>query len=201
MNRFRPRRAAVVAVLVVLSVAGLGGCSDDDDGGASSPGSTVAGAGKAGAGGQAGSAGPAQVATVDPDKVLARQTFKLRRKPDDTVEVGVVSLVVTGKVATLNLVMTPRFKSVPADRAVSIYDIYENNVFGPYLLDLANLKRYDVVRSGPKEFASDSVHTETVNGTPMSAYAVFAAPQDGATAVDVHIADWWPAFKAVPVQR
>ncbi|MBW3651140.1 MAG: hypothetical protein KY458_11285 [Actinobacteria bacterium] len=195
MSRFRPKRAAVLAAVTVLSVAGLVGCSDKDGGTASSPGSTGPGAGKVGTG------GPAQVATVDPDKVLARQTFKLRRTPEDTVEVGVVSLVVTGKVATLTLVMTPRFKSVPADMAVSVYDIYENGVFGPYLLDLANLKRYDVVRSGPKELASDSVHTETVNGTPMSAYAVFAAPQDGATEVDVHIADWWPAFKAVPVQR
>jgi len=195
MSRSRPMRAAVLAAVTVLSVAGVVGCSDKDRGTASSPGSAVPATGKAG------TAGPAPLATVDPDKVLARQTFKLRRKPEDTVEVGVVSLVVTGKVATLNLIMTPRFKSVPADKAVSVYDIYENTVFGPYLLDLANLKRYDVVRSGPKEFASDSIHTETVNGTPMSAYAVFAAPQDGATAVDVHIADWWPAFKAVPVQR
>ena len=182
---------------LALSIALLGGCSDEKDGAARA---TTPGTEKA-AKGDAGTAAPSQVATVDPDKVIARQTFKLRKKPEDTVEVGLVSLTVSGKIATLQLVLTPRFKSEPAGETIDIFDIYEGSSFNPYLLDVGNLKRYDVVRGGGSRFASDSVESKTVNGTPMSAFAVFAAPEDAITTVDVHASDWWPAFKAVAFQR
>lgn len=89
----------------------------------------------------------------------------------------------------LQLVLTPRFKSVAADEAVDIFDIFERSLYRPYLLDLDHHKRYDVVKgTNSSKFSSDEVDTKTVNGTPMAAYAVFAAPQDGATTFDVHIA-------------
>ena len=190
---------AGLAAALVLSV--LGGCSDSDDGTAGTATSPTS-ARSTGGGGGGDDAEAAEAAEIDPDDVIAKQTFKLRRNPENTVEVGIVSLVVTGKVATLRMVFTPRFASVAAGTTVDLYDIYEQEVFGAYLLDLPHLKRYDIVRSNSNElFASDTTTSESVNGSPMAVYAVFAAPEDGATAVDVHIADWWPAFKAVPVKR
>ncbi len=44
---------------------------------------------------------------MDPSKVLARPTFKLPSNADDPMEVGVVSLIVTWKIATLRLVFIP----------------------------------------------------------------------------------------------
>jgi len=133
--------------------------------------------------------------------VIAKQTVNMREKPEDTVEFGLQSLTVEGSIATLRLVVTPRFKSESADETISLFDVYTPSVLPFYLLDRKNLKRYDIVRNGPKLFASDSGSTETVNGTPMAAYAVFAAPQDEAPTIDVFMADYWPEFKNVPVKR
>lgn len=197
MKRSHRSHRASLASTIALSIALLGGCSGEKEGSATGPTPVTEKAAK----GAGGSAAPSQVATVDPDKVVARQTFKLRKKPEDTVEVGLVSLTVSGKIATLQLVLTPRFKSKPAAETIQIFDIYEGSGFNPYLLDLGNLKRYDVVKGSGSRFASDSVDTRTVNGTSMSAFAVFAAPEDPITTVDVHASDWWPAFKAVAIQR
>ena len=201
----RTAKTAARAGVAFLVIASLAGCSRDDGGPAQGSGTTEAG-GAGGAGATTTTAGGSRAGepvTVDPDKVVATQTFKLQKRPENTVEVGVVSLKVNGRVAVLRLVFTPRFATASANEAISIYDIFERNGYYPYLLDMEHLKRYDVVRAedGSSTFASDSVGTRTVNGTPMAAYAVFAAPEDGATKLDVHVADYWPAFEGIAVQR
>lgn len=196
------RAPALMATVALFSGAVLVGCSKKTDGAAKTAGTQASTPAQSGARASTTNAGSSKVATVDPNKVIARQTFKLRKNPEDTVEVGIVSLTASAKITTLQLVFTPHFKSMAATEAVDIFSIFERDLYRPYLLDLDHLKRYDVVRgTNSSTFSSDEVSTKTVNGTPMAAYAVFAAPQDGATAFDVHIADWWPEFKAVPVQR
>lgn len=176
----------------------LSGCSGGDNETAAndSTGSTAAAKEKKGGGVDS----SIKVDKLDPNDVLAKQTVSIPDNPQDTVDFGLQSLTVEGSIATLRLVVTPRFKSKSADDAISLYDIYRPNVLPFYLLDRKNLKRYDIVRSGPKLFASDS-STETVNGTPMATYAVFAAPQDEVPTIDVFMADYWPEFKNVPVKR
>ncbi len=198
MNWSKVRRALLVAVagLVVLS-----GCSGGDDGesAADDPTKTTKAA-KEKTGGGADSS--IKVDKLDPNDVLAKQTVSMPKNPQDTVEFGLQSLTVEGSIATLRLVVTPRFKSESADEAISLNDIYGSGKYlGFYLLDRKNLKRYDIVRNGPKLFASDDGDTKTVNGTPMAAYAVFAAPQDEIPTIDVFMADYWPEFKNVPVKR
>ena len=184
---------------VAVSLAVFAGCSGKSDNAAKPAGTESTGTEKAG---PSGSAAPSKVETVDPSKVFARQTFKLPKKPEDTVEVGVVSLVVTGKIATLRLVFTPHLQSESATEAVSIFKILGRTGFRPYLMDFEHLKRYNVVKgTGASTLATADVDTKTVNGTSVAAFAVFAAPEDGAKTVDVHITEFWPEFKAVPVQR
>lgn len=196
----------VIAGAMAMCLSVLGACSDDsggDAGTATSQTSAKATGSQDDGDGESPSAEASEAVAVDPDDVIARQTFTLRRNPENTVEVGVVSLEVEGKVATLRMVYTPHFASAADDESVSVYDIYENTGFFPYLLDLANLKRYDIVRTAnfAELLASDSVSTSVVNNRPMAVYAVYAAPQDGVSKIDVHVADWWPAFKDVPVKR
>ena len=197
MHRSKVHRCLLTAVASLLV---LSGCSTGSDGEPAADGPTTSAT--AGAEKTAGAAdGSIEVDTFDASDVLAKQTVRMPENPEDTVEFGLQSLVVEGSIATLQLVVTPRFKSESADEMISLFDIYGPNVLPLYLLDRKNLKRYDIVRSGPKVFASNSVGTRTVNGTPMAAYAVFAAPQDEIATIDVFMADYWPEFKNVPVQR
>ncbi len=185
-----------------MAVAGLvlvSGCSGGGDGEPAADGpATTTTAAKEKAGGKDSSI---KVDKLDPNDVLAKQTVSMPENPQDTVDFGLQSLTVEGSIATLRLVVTPHFKSESADKAISLYDIYKPSVLACYLLDRKNLKRYDIVRNGPTLFASDSVDTKTVNGTPMAAYAVFAAPQDEVPTIDVFMADYWPEFQNVPVKR
>ena len=184
-----------VATLVLLS-----GCSGGDDGDPAANESTkTTTAAKEKTGGKESSI---KVDKLDPSDVLAKQTVNMPENPQDTIDFGLQSLTVEGSIATLRLVVTPRFKSESADETISLNDIYGTGRYlGFYLLDRKNLKRYNVVRSGPTEFASDELVTKTVNGTPMAVYAVFAAPQDEVPTIDVFMADYWPEFKNVPVKR
>lgn len=196
MHRSKVHRCLLAAVASLLVLSGCSAGSGEPVAGGPTTSATAGGEKTSG-----GADSSIEVDTFDPSDVVAKQTVRMPENPQDTVEFGLQSLTVEGSIATLKLVVTPRFTSESADEVISLFDIYSPNVVPFYLLDRKNLKRYDIVRSGPKVFASDSVGTETVNGTPMAAYAVFAAPQDEIATIDVFMADYWPEFKNVPVKR
>lgn len=146
----------------------------------------------------------AGVEDLDPEDVQVEQTVAQPDDPDDLTTVGLRSLRVEGDVMVLELVVTPDFASVSDSQTVSLHDIWQSvgGTFSPTLLDRDNLKRYTVVSGGPgRTFTSDSVFTRTVNGQPVRAYAVYAAPEDDIETIDVVLADVWPAFTDVPVER
>jgi len=197
MYTSKVRRGLLVAVAGLMVLSGCSGGGDGDSAADEPTKTTTAAKEKTG-----GKDNSIKVDKLDPNDVIAKQTVSMRENPQDTVEFGLQSLTVEGSIATLRLVVTPRFKSESANEAISLNDIYGSGKYlGFYLLDRKNLKRYDIVRNGPKLFASDDGDTKTVNGTPMAAYAVFAAPQDEVPTIDVFMADYWPEFQNVPVKR
>jgi hypothetical protein len=117
------------------------------------------------------------------------------------VTVGIQSLVVDGPVMTLNLVVTPDFSSVSDEEAVSLFDVNEETLFRPTLLDRENLKEYSVITDAVTAWASDNVETRTRNGTPMRVFATFAAPEDDIDAIEVSFRSVWTPFIDVPIQR
>jgi hypothetical protein len=197
--------AGAVAVAVVLALSGCTGAEED-----AAP--TVERASAAPSqedetqdqdSGQ-GSGSGAGVEDADLEDVLVEQTVAQPADPDDLTTVGVRSLRVEGDVMVLELAVTPDFASVSDSSTLSLYDIWRGvaGTFQPTLLDRVNLKRYQVVQAGAgRSFASDAVYTRTVNGQPVRAYAVFAAPEDDIEVIDVVLADAWPAFTDVPVER
>lgn len=202
------RRRLVPAAGAVAVVLALSGCTSADEGAATSAGqastATSPSAEDEPQDEDSGQDSGAGVEDVDLEDVLVEQTVAQPDDPDDRTTVGVRSLQVEGDVMVLELVVTPDFASVSDSDTLSLYDIWRgvSGSFTPTLLDRVHLKRYQVVQGGPgRSFASDSVFTRTVNGQPMRAFAVFAAPEDDIEAIDVVLADSWPAFTDVPVER
>ena len=123
--------------------------------------------------------------------------------PDDTATIGVQPLTVEGGTTVLRLVVTPHFSSVSDSEAVQLDDVFGGLIFGPSLrlVDAENLKEYTVVHELNRWWATDQTPVEALNGEPMYAYAVFAAPEDDLDAVDVVLREDWAPVADVPVTR
>lgn len=150
-----------------------------------------------------GSATGAGVQDADVESALAEQTVALPGSPDDKVTLGVLSLEVKGEVMLLRLAVTPDFASESDSQAINLFSSFEDTGFRPVLVDVENLKEYAVLKAsrGQQRWASDPVDTRSMNGTPMLAYAYFAAPEDDIDTIDVKVTDFWPAFTDVPISR
>lgn len=204
-------RTRSVTGLALAAVLALGGCSAaDDDPAASEQPSGQASEQPSGPAsedegdGGDGDSGGAGVEDGDLDEVLVEQTVAQPGAPDDTATIGVRSLRVEGEVMVLELAVTPDFASVSDGDTVSLYEIFStvDGTFDPTLLDRVNLKRYSIVEAdNGLDYASDPVYTAAGNGESVRAFAVFAAPEDDVDVIDVVLADPWPAFTDVPVER
>ena len=139
------------------------------------------------------------VENIDPDDVIVKKEVKVPGSRENTVTVGIHSLEVEGKTQTLTMVITPHFKSAADDDPISIYDAWGENRFFPQLIDAGNLKVYSPISDTYEEWTSDSVYTETTNNQPITAWAVFKAPENDIDSVDIRLQDSWPKFTDVPI--
>ena len=99
----------------------------------------------------------------------------------------------------------PDASNVDLSGSVAVYDPARSvgkSTFAPELIDVENLKEYSVVTtSGGSRWSSSDLGTKGVNGSPMTAYAWFAAPEDDIDAIDVRVTEFWPTFTDVPITR
>jgi hypothetical protein len=191
----RSLREGIAAAFVVASLLVLGACSNGDE--APPPDQQQSAASEE----AVESDSDAGAVQFDPEDVIVEQTYALTENPDDAVTVGIQSLVVDGPVMTLIMVVTPDFSSVSNEEAISLFDINEETLFRPTLLDRANLKEYSVITDGGVAWASENVETRTSNGTPMRVFATFAAPEDDIDAIEVSFRSVWTPFTDVPIQQ
>jgi hypothetical protein len=179
----RTGKAASAAVVLAI---GLTGCislgEDEPGGGGARPEPGVA----------------ANVATADPSKPIAKATFDSAAAPGAKVEIGVVELRVTGKLAQLTLSITPR---LPGGRSPNVYELNGNSDPQVSLIDTVNLKRYVVVKdSSGKQLQPDYIFVRLRNGQPNVQTYMFAALPEGVRTVDL-VFGQWPPFRNVPVTR
>jgi hypothetical protein len=144
-------------------------------------------------------AGQPRVAEIDPADVLVEQTVHRPGNPDDQLTLGVLSLRVEGAVMVLHVVVTPHFASVDEHETVSSFDVFRPRRFAPVLVDRTNLKEYSVISDNGSYWVSEGV--ESRNGEPMVLWAVYAAPEDDIDTIEVRVADSWPPFLDVPIER
>jgi hypothetical protein len=153
--------------------------------------------------GRTNSAPPAQgavgnAATAGPGKTIAAASFESPAAPGAKVEIGVVELRVTGRLAELTLSITPR---VPGRDDTTVYDLTGSQEPNVSLIDTVNLKRYVVVKdSSGKPLQPDYIATRLLNGQASVQTYTFAAPPDGVRTVDMTYAQW-PPFRDIPVTR
>ncbi len=140
------------------------------------------------------------------EEALVEQTVSNPDAPDDQATIGVVSLTVEDQPMVLRLVVTPDFASVSDAEEIALGDVWDLGAirFGVdlRLIDRENLKEYSVIAdtSGVR-WSSTGSGVTTTNGEPMHAFAVFAAPEDDISTVDVVLKESWPEFTDVPISR
>jgi hypothetical protein len=187
------------AALLAVSLLALGACSGGDTPENQQQSADEQQTGDSSAGSGSETAGAVQ---FDPEDVIVEQTYALGKSPEDSVTVGIQSLVVDGPVMTLTLVVTPDFTSVSNDAEVSLFDVNEETLFRPTLIDRGNLKEYSVIGTNEgRAWASDNVETRTQNGNPMRVFATFAAPEDEIDTIEVSVRNTWTPFTDVPIEQ
>ncbi|PPG27610.1 hypothetical protein [Pseudoclavibacter sp. RFBB5] len=195
----RTRSTALASIFLVGTLA-LSGCSllGGGDGASQQTAGTDSTSQTDGSQGQA-SDEPGVVA-YDESKVVATQEITL---PDGvgTANLELYPLEVVGETQVMTAFITP--KLVNPEGSVNLYDILGGATYwSPKLIDHEHLKEYKSLESetAPGRWTSGLFEASGGDGQPIPLWAVFAAPQDGATSFDVIIHDAYPTFADIPIQ-
>lgn len=142
--------------------------------------------------------GPVVVGAQEYEPILEVTLPVPRSTKGSETTVGLVSLVQSGKVTELRVVLTPDFPAAEEGEAISIYDMFGKDVL-PTIWDVANLRSYGVLADTGRDFETDVVHAEVANGEPILYQAFFPALEGRPETVDVVLHAAWPVFEDVPV--
>ncbi|MDL4772195.1 hypothetical protein [Actinomadura xylanilytica] len=215
--RLRYRAATLTAAALMLT-GGLTGCSmfdDSGDGGSKSGGSktgasTTGGSTAGGSTAGASTAGGAVSGGIGVEggkpsvdgtgAAVVKATFDSPIYPGAKVDIAVMGLKASGKLATLTVQFAPHIPAGGPDNP-NPYNLNGGNSLGTALIDPVNLKRYVVVAdSDHKKLESDDIFTHIANNQTATLAYTYAAPPENVKAVDVQIGSW-PTFRNIPVAR
>ncbi|MEV3922920.1 hypothetical protein [Actinomadura coerulea] len=186
-------RLAAATTTALLLTGGLAGCSLPGTGGPSASSSSPSGGKKA-----EGSLGKAGF--DDAAKPLVKATFDSPIAQGSKIDIAVMGLKAKGRLATLNVQLTPHVPLGGPTR-INAYRLNGEHGLGTALIDPVNLKRYVVVKdSGGKELQTDEIFTNLTNEQATPFYFTFAAPPENVKSIDLQIGTW-PTFRDVPVER
>ncbi|WP_158079491.1 hypothetical protein [Actinomadura sp. CNU-125] len=164
MRRSNRARISLAAALVVVCATSACSALDDPD----ATGATGRGTAQGAVGGRAPSA-----ERGDP---VAKQTFTSPLAKGATVDIAIMGLSVSGKLAVLDLQYTPHVTGGSGSSSLAQLHGIEPPVA---LIDSVNLKRYVVVRdSSDSALQSDLVYGSTHNEQPAALQFTFAAPPE-----------------------
>lgn len=185
--RRTPARTAAVLAAALLTACTTPACSVLDD-----PAASERGTSRGAVDGRAPSAGRGGP--------VAQRTFTSPLAKGATVDIAIMGLSVSGKLAVLDMRFTPHLPEGSASTSASLSQLH--GVEPPVtLLDGTNLKRYVVVRdSSDSALQSDLNYTSSDDGQPAALQFTFAAPPENVQKIDVQVGSW-PAFRGVPIDR
>lgn len=87
-----------------------------------------------------------------------------------------------------------------SDDPQDLYDYLGGDGWHPFAVDTTNLNRHDVMSSGGRDAASDYMGQDFRPGQTFYAFAVFAAPPEDVTTMDVALVDGAPMATEVPIR-
>lgn len=120
---------------------------------------------------------------------------KVNSDPDAKLTINLHQLRRTGKVVTATFSFQVTSTVAESD---SLFDYLGQQSWWPYLVDTQNLKRHDVVVGGGARAKTDDL-SAFAPGQTLYAYAMFAAPPQDVTAVDVQMIGGAPTATNVPI--
>lgn len=188
-------RLGAATATALLLTGGLAGCSLPGTGGPSASSSSSSPAGGKKAEGSLGKAG-----FDDAAKPVVKATFDSPIAQGAKLDIAVMGLKVKGRLATLNVQLTPHVPLGGPTR-INAYRLNGEHGLGTALIDPVNLKRYVVVKdSANKELQTDEIFTNMTNEQATPFFFTFAAPPENVKSIDLQIGTW-PTFRDVPVER
>ncbi|CAJ58765.1 hypothetical protein; putative signal peptide [Frankia alni ACN14a] len=176
MPRSRHRLSCVVMALATLAALTAASCSGGSDS-IDRPGPAAE---------SARPAGPASPRSESPE--VAR-TARLTAGENGPVEIGLVDLRISGRLAILRLTFTPHLRT---DRpgGISLLDMAGGRGGSVSLVDTENLRRYLVVRDSHNEpLGPIPGVVRTANDRPLNLTFTFAAPPAEVKKIDVYLDD------------
>lgn len=188
-------RLAAATATALLLTGGLAACSPpgtDSDPAGKGPSSSPGGRKAEGAVGKASFDNAAEP--------IVKGTFDSPAAQGAKIDIAVMGLKTSGKLATLTTQLTPHVPAGGPTR-LNAYVLNGEHGLGTALIDPVNLKRYVVVKdSSGKELETDDIFTHMTNDQATPFYFTFAAPPENVKTIDVQIGTW-PTFRDIPVQR
>lgn len=139
--------------------------------------------------------------TVDSESIVAEATYPIRAYDGATVDIQIHELRARGDLVQLTLSVTPNDPEGSLPDRSNIYNIWGTYGLYPYLVDLENLNRHEVVSDDNQtSMGPDVVDTFLNYDQPNPLTWTFAAPPEDVAAVDVYV-DEYPPFTEIPVVR
>lgn len=186
--------SAVAVLIPLLAGCTIGGGEPTPSGGQSSApatGPTTPGPVEASSAAQAG----VDLTNLPAPIASATVAAKVEGDPNAKLTVHLHQLRRTGKVVTATFSFQV---SSTVEQPHSLFSFMSQQSWWPYLVDTQNLKRHDVVVGGGSRAMTD-VLTTFAPGQTLYAYAMFAAPPQDVTAVDVQLIGSAPTATNVPI--
>lgn len=145
-------------------------------------------------------AAKAGIDPADPPKPIASSTTAavVKGDPKATLRIDLLGLKRQGKTVLANFGFTVSSTGGSEDERW-IYDYLGGTSWNPQLVDSTNLKLHKVVRAGGLSVATAYQGAKFRPGQTLYAYAVFAAPPENVTTMDVMPSDNVPAIPGVPL--
>lgn len=203
MTRPAPSRLIAAAALAALALTACTGDDPEPPTGATA-GTSVSPPGSSSASPTASalpsSAASAGIDPANPPEPLASATIQAKspatNDPDARVTVDLLALKRSGKLLVATFAFTPQSSN---DQAQPLSFWLPSNVFWqPKLIDPVNLRLHKVV-SADGDLQTGFVSAMVASGQTFYAFAVFGAPPESVTAMDVIPVGGAPTFTGVPI--
>lgn len=148
------------------------------------------------------SAAAAGVDLADLGDPVATATVPAAVNGDDeaTMEISLYGLVREGDTVTATYSFRVDADPDVETRTDTLFSFLNNTAWQPHLVDPVNLRRHDILSSGPSVYVSTDRLTRFQTGSTLYGFATFAAPPEDVEEMNVQLVDGAPLATAVPVQ-